>query len=307
MNIQDIKDLTRTPQKRGDALLQAVDKGDITLEFLVDLMSDKEEYVRSAVAQAFSRFKKAREAYTHLLTLLRDPGLYVRCDTLLSLGALEDSRATFPLINYFEHVNYEEQKRVIFAFEKLRDPRAVGFLLQHFEDSNGIDAFAKQAYTACASNSDFEYTFAGPEELWEPSLEDKQARILLAGSYMLDKAQVFIERYGFDRPQTYIVDKRGMWIGGILGEHVDVARGKKVLAAGEVIFRNEGAQWEVDYINNRSNGYYPDPISFVHVRKALESSGIRYEEEHFSETYPKEGFFCNEFLQFHLFYKDSRR
>ena len=69
---------------------------------------------------------------------------------------------------------------------------------------------------------------------------EKQAREIhqIKKTESLDKAEHLIETLG--NPQTYIVDLKGnLFIGGHVQEHVYVARGEKVLTAGEAIFKKK--------------------------------------------------------------------
>ncbi len=297
-----IIDSTQDPKLRGNMIIKSARDGTLSLNEIVasKLITDSEEYVRSSVAHALANFSD-RCVYDLLLTMLEDSGSYVRCDTILAMGETGDSRVSFPLINYFNYLEHEEQKRVMMAFTLLKDPRTMSFLLEHFDDSDGIGTLAADAYSESAFNNNFLYTFAGSEEMWHDSLK-KEARILLHSPDTLDRVYPLIKEYGLHKPQTYVVDRRGIWIGGLLGEHVDVARGRKILSAGEIIFEKKVHQWDVAYLNNRSNGYYPDPSSFRHVKRALESAGLESSDDKFSENFPIHGFNDPEFLQFHKFY-----
>ena len=79
-------------------------------------------------------------------------------------------------------------------------------------------------------------------------------------------------------------------LGGYLNEHVDVAAGRPVLAAGEAVLeeRPDGT-WAITAINNRSYGYMPDAASSAAVEQALRDTGIPYPHDGFTEIYPREG------------------
>lgn len=89
-----------------------------------------------------------------------------------------------------------------------------------------------------------------------------------------------IERGVMVHPQTYVVTASdGIFCcGGAVEEHVHVAGGEAVLAAGEVWFaRRSGKRWSVERINNRSIGYrIPTPESFVAIASALDAAGIEH-------------------------------
>ena len=295
--LKQILDKNVDPQTRGSLLLREASSRNLKLEDVATLIEEDLAYLRSAVALALAHFPDDRAAYPLLSRFLEDPDEYVRCDAILAMGQTKNSRFTFPLINYFNHrADHHERERIIIALYSFQDPRATAFLEEHLQDSNHFAELVKKAHRSCRNNSDFSYTFAGSDEMWKNALS-REGRIFLGSSEIFDKAFPQMEEYGLDRPQTYVVDQRGMWIGGLIGEHVDVARGKKVLAAGEIIFTNE-QRWKVEYVNNRSNGYYPDPSSFAHVAGAFKEFGIAYAGDNFSETFPKEGFNDPEFLSF---------
>ena len=79
-------------------------------------------------------------------------------------------------------------------------------------------------------------------------------------------------------------------------EHVYVARGEKVLTAGEAIFKKKEGAWTVDYVNNRSNGYFPAKTSFCFFESAAKTTGLQFEMNDFSEKFPKEGYLTSDFL-----------
>ncbi|GIG00086.1 hypothetical protein Cci01nite_51790 [Catellatospora citrea] len=74
---------------------------------------------------------------------------------------------------------------------------------------------------------------------------------------------------------TFVVD-----IDGILrlaprrSEHVACAAGAAVLAAGEILFCRDKADWAVDEITNQSTGYCPDLDSWTAVAAALDAAGL---------------------------------
>src|SRR3989344_4765430 len=295
--LEQILDKNEDPQRRGRLLLKEASSGRLKPHTIEEVMNEDSEYLRSSAALALAYFPDDRTAYPLFMRLLEDDSFYVRGDAILAMGKTANSRFTFALINYFKNrANHHERERIMMALALSKDPRATAFLQEHLDDHNHFAQLVRNAYDHCKNNASFVYAFAGSDQLWKGSLHI-QGRIFLGSPHILDTALSQIRRYGLDRPQTYIVDERGMWIGGLIGEHVDVARGKKVLAAGEIIFTNE-QRWKVEYVNNRSNGYYPDPSSFAHVAGAFKEFGIAYAGDNFSETFPKEGFNDPEFLSF---------
>ncbi len=301
-----INDLTRRPQDRGDDLLSAVERCDVGFDFVLSLKNDPAEYVRSAVAKSLGMLGKMpenkRKVYSPLLSLACDGEKYVSGDAILSMGDTRDSRFTFAMINFFKHAEYERQKRIFLSLKSMGDPRAVCFLKDYTDRENDVGEIARKAYSACMGGSKFEYSFAGREELFEGA-RNIEGRILLSSSDVLDRIYGTLERHGWERPQSYVVDTGGrLWIGGLLDEHVWVAKGENVAAAGEIHLARENGIWNATYINNRSYGYLPDPLSFPHISNALQAANINCDLSRFSETFPREGFCDEEFLSQRPFY-----
>lgn len=57
-------------------------------------------------------------------------------------------------------------------------------------------------------------------------------------------------------------------------EHVALAGGREVLAAGEVTFVPAGSGWRVAEVTNQSTGYCPEPESWPAVGRALDGIGV---------------------------------
>ncbi len=62
-------------------------------------------------------------------------------------------------------------------------------------------------------------------------------------------------------------------------EHVALAGGRDVLAAGEVTFVRAAHGWRVAEVTNQSTGYCPDPDSWPAVREALDGLGVPHPGE----------------------------
>ncbi len=294
-----IRDTGIFPHLRGAELEKLVRDGNADLFFVLSFLGDTNSYMRSVAARCLG-IMKTREAYSHLLRLMADHELYVRCDTILAMGESQDSRFTFPLINYYHSANYEEHKRIMIALSALKDPRAVCFLQDIIKRDDDIGELAREAYSACFNSEGFNYTFAGRDDLFADA-KGRESRVLLDSCYVLEEdLQALADPSS--RLLSYIVDKHGMFIGGLRDEHVFLARGGKVLSAGEISFSEvRSNEWAADYINNRSNGYYPDSSSFISVKKALEGAGISCGDR-FTEVFPRCGFCDPEFLQDKPFY-----
>ncbi len=247
-----------------------------------------------------------RRVYPVLADALSDEGL--RPDVVLALAELRDCRATFPLINLFglSEDRPEVQQRIIQCLYSTGDPRAAAFLDNYLsrEGAAFLD-IAETALSACRGNVNFPYRFSGQEDAYAQAVL-KPKGISVSNACLTEARDVLKENEeGFPdrRPQTYVILKRkAMLIGGFVNEHVDVAKGRDVLAAGEVIFdeRNPG-EWEATYINNRSNGYYPDPVSFHWVQKFFARSDVHFGKDKFDEEFPPNGFNEPDFLSVFLF------
>ncbi len=276
--------------------------------------SSANEYERSAAALAFGAYaaenrdkaalSDVRSVFRELVRLSFDRELYVRCDALLGLGRSKDSRAYFFLANYFERApklsprSFELQKRVLYAFQENQDPRAAELIWRAKNDPI-LRRMAEQVNT---DNTNFRYTFNGPEEQREQA-EQKEG-IIIASVQDLQKIEETLERNRKDaekgsiqHPQTYVVDLEGRFkAGGDIEEHVQVASGQDVLAAGEAYFERDKQGWFIKSINNRSNGYYPHQNAHIHVAKALKGTGIRFPDK-FTETFPKGGWLDDVLLE----------
>lgn len=302
MNEQDLAFVRNTgifPQFRGPELERLVREGKVDLGFISSFLDDSNSYMRSVAARCLGIIKH-RGIYPSLLKLMADPEVLVRSDAILAMGDSQDSRFTFPLINYFYGASYEERKRIFLAFNALKDPRTICFLKYFINGNDDLGELARQANSACFSNKDFTYTFAGRDDLFEDAFK-KQGEILLASIYDLEE-EISVLQDTESRLLSYIVNERGMLLGNLRDEHVFIAKGGRVLSAGEISFLQQGGNdWTASYVNNRSNGYYPDGSSFVHVRNALQRAGLSCGES-FNEIFPREGFYNPEFLQDKPFY-----
>src|SRR5436190_4477597 len=76
-------------------------------------------------------------------------------------------------------------------------------------------------------------------------------------------------------PLTFIVTLDGVLrLAPRRSEHVTLADGRDVLAAGEMTFAPAGAGWRVVEATNQSTGYCPDPDSWPAVGRALDRAGV---------------------------------
>jgi hypothetical protein len=74
---------------------------------------------------------------------------------------------------------------------------------------------------------------------------------------------------------TFVIDLDGrLWIADRHSEHVQCARGGRVLSAGEMTFRVEPGGVAVAAVSNQSTGYCPEPESWPAVAAALDAAGL---------------------------------
>lgn len=268
--------------------------------------------MRANIADAIrmlSTCKTSRNAFEMLLPFVVDERFGQ--SAIASMAEIGDSRAIFPLLNVYQFTQSPDTEKAILQFIKhTRDPRAVGFL-ETYVKTQTDDAFLKIAHEAlevCRDNHDFKYRFSGDErtlELAKPENRHGLERILVTAKN-LDQIQAIItedEGTSQHRPQTFIVDLKGdMYVGGYLLEHVQVAYGKEVLAAGEIYFSKENGRWRVDEVNNRSTGYFPAVTSKHWVKGYLSCvKDIEFDESAFNGCFPREGFDDIDFLSIFAF------
>ena len=253
---------------------------------------------------------KSRKLYPLFIEILQDcisrgNEKYVRLDALLSLGRIEDSRSFFPLINYYESADYEERCKILMAFDEFCDPRSRQFLEIIISTSkNDIKQLATSAYNKVTRNLDlpFLYRYILKEED-RIKAESSTGMINVESIDSLhDKKNILFHSLNSGRPQTYIVLPSGsLFVGGFLHEHVIVARGNDVMAAGEINFDNK---FNVIYMNNRSNGYYPDGYSIKFLKHSLDSAKINHSSA-VIENFPINGFLDSDILRNFSFYKET--
>ncbi len=240
-----------------------------------------------------------RSIYPLLLPLVKNPEL--GDETVKALANLNDSRALFPLLHFFgQTTSAALHQRVLQYCYATGDPRAVDFLEAYLQDSSKpFQDIANTALSRCREISPFHYRFCGSDEDHQRSLS-ASGRIVVTSENLDQSIKILTENKrdrGQEVPQTYVVTPDlKMYVGGTLNEHVQVAQGSDVLAAGEVELEPTEDSWEVTYLNNRSNGYHPARNSFIWVKKALEFSGVVLKQDKFSETFPRDGYADPEFL-----------
>ena len=224
-----------------------------------------------------------------------------RSQSIISLGQIKDSRVLFPLVNYFNRFdNSIVQKRILQSIYHMQEPRAEDFLKNYIsqQKTNSLD-IAIEALKVCCDNANFVYRFNSSEE---DRREAKQitGQIEVFNNNLTDAEEILkqnTESLQCFKPHTYIIgEDKKMLVGGEINEHVRVARGRDVLAAGEITFSKEGKNWEVDYINHRSCGYFPAKGCFKWVKDFFEQSDVKFMKNRFDEPFPREGYNDPDFL-----------
>jgi hypothetical protein len=78
-------------------------------------------------------------------------------------------------------------------------------------------------------------------------------------------------------PLTFVVTRDGgLQLAPRRSEHVALAAGRNVLAAGEMMFVRDTSGWRVLEVTNQSTGYCPDPDCWAAVRESLDRLGIAH-------------------------------
>jgi hypothetical protein len=281
------------------------------LSMLLKGALSEEPMIRSGAAAGLGYYG-GRDVHEPLKKLMVDKGHMVRCDAILGLGCSKDSRAVFCLVNYYknpEFSNPEIKQRILFAFQDLKDPRARGFLAEAAKTENlgFLREMALKALQVSSRNHNFMYTFSGDNgDARIEESKNKEGMTPVKTYRDLEKVREALEYFYKERhPQTYIVNQDCSFvIGGYIEEHVAVARGRDILAAGEAFFIPiQGGGWKIRELNNRSNGYYPHHNSIYWVRKALKNTGVEFPTQ-FSKKYD---FLKEEILMFKPFYRSGTK
>lgn len=119
------------------------------------------------------------------------------------------------------------------------------------------------------------YSYVGP-----PELRDRAVRVDVVA---VDTATALAgwlagrDRAELVEPFTFVVALDGaLRLAPRRSEHVALAGGHDVLAAGEIAFAPIVSGWHVVEVTNQSTGYCPDPDSWPAVVEALDRIGVRH-------------------------------
>jgi hypothetical protein len=89
-----------------------------------------------------------------------------------------------------------------------------------------------------------------------------------------------IELLGWDEPLSFVIcDPGELILGPRQTEHVRLAGGDAVLAAGEIQFTRTATALEVVYVSNQSTGFCPSPECWSAVADALNRLGVVHNNE----------------------------
>ena len=117
------------------------------------------------------------------------------------------------------------------------------------------------------------YRYVGPAELRDQLVAVATVAVDTAAS--LDGWLAGRDRRELLEPFTFVVALHGLLRLAPRGsEHVALADGRDVLAAGEMTFTLTGTGWRVAEVTNQSTGYCPDPDSWPAVGMALDRVGV---------------------------------
>ena len=113
------------------------------------------------------------------------------------------------------------------------------------------------------------YGYLGPDEFKSgPSIAPRSIR----SRQQLNAALVLL---GGPEPCTFVVDEDGfLRLAPRQTEHVLLAQGRPVLAAGEMTVTLHAQQPVVVAASNQSTGYCPEPASWTAVAAALDALGV---------------------------------
>lgn len=210
-------------------------------------------------------------------------------DLLFRISNLGDSRSLIFLIKRYQEENYETKKKILYALINLGDPRSLDFL-RGISNKNFLKKLASDAINFSLNNIDYEYEFCERKGLYLAS-KNKEGYIIRTYDDVLSIEKHLIEdlTYRQLKPQTYVVIGTDFILGGELNEHVEVASGRRVKAAGEAGFIYEEGKWQISSLNNRSYGYLPAKATEVHTINALNRIGIP-NPGRFTEVFPRDGY-----------------
>ncbi len=119
------------------------------------------------------------------------------------------------------------------------------------------------------------YRYVGPAELHDQAVSADT--VVVDAPALLDGWLAGRDRGELVEPLTFVVAVDGtLKLAPRRSEHVALAGGRDVLAAGEMTFAPAETGWRVAEVTNQSTGYCPDPDSWPAVARALDRMGVRH-------------------------------
>jgi hypothetical protein len=117
------------------------------------------------------------------------------------------------------------------------------------------------------------YRYVGPAEVFGGAIAADSVDV--DSPAVLDGWLAGRDRGDLAEPFTFVVALDGvLWLAPRRSEHVVLAGGADVLAAGEMAFAVAGTGWRVAEVTNQSTGYCPDPDCWPAVAEALDRVGL---------------------------------
>lgn len=117
------------------------------------------------------------------------------------------------------------------------------------------------------------YRYVGPAELRRET--PAAGAIIVVSRDALDRWLAERARAELDEPFTFVVALDGrLRLAPRRSEHVALAAGRDVLAAGEIVFSPGAGARRVLEVTNQSTGYCPDPDCWTAVGEALDDLGL---------------------------------
>jgi hypothetical protein len=119
------------------------------------------------------------------------------------------------------------------------------------------------------------YRYVGPAEIRDRVVAVDTVAVDAAA--LLDGWLAGRDRSELAEPFTFVVSADGILrLAPRRSEHVALAGGQDVLAAGEITFAAAEPGWRVAEVTNQSTGFCPDPDSWPAVARALDRAGVRH-------------------------------
>ena len=119
------------------------------------------------------------------------------------------------------------------------------------------------------------YRYVGPAELRRET--PAAGAIIVVSRDALDRWLAERARAELDEPFTFVVALDGrLRLAPRRSEHVALAAGRDVLAAGEIVFSPGAGARRVLEVTNQSTGYCPDPDCWTAVGEALDGLGLNH-------------------------------